>query len=296
MAADSAGNIYIADTGNNRIRKVATAGNITNFAGSAAATFGNGGDGSPATSATLNLPAGIAVDSAGNVYIADTFNNRVRKVDTAGTITNFAGSPAATAGNTGDGGPATSATLNKPAGVTVDTAGNVYIADRVNSRVRKVDTAGTITNFAGSPAATAGNTGDGGAALSATLNVADGVTVDTAGNVYIADTGNNRIRKVDTAGTIVHFAGSPAATAGNSGDGGAALSATLNFPEGVTVDTAGNVYIADTNNNRIREELAVTLVSVVRTVPALIIGGGLLPILLALGAWTTRRRTRTQES
>jgi sugar lactone lactonase YvrE len=278
------------------VAAAAGSGVIVNFAGNPDGTAGDTGDGGPATTATLKAPIGVTVDTAGNIYIADFYNNRIRKVDTAGTITDFAGSPAATAGNTGDGGPATSALLDQPAGVAVDSAGNIYFTDRGNNRIRKVDTAGTITDFAGSPAATLGNSGDGGPATSATLNFPNGVTVDTAGNVYIADTGNHRIRKVDTAGTIVNFAGSPAAAFGNNGDGSPATSATLDFPEGMTVDTAGNVYIADTSNNRIREVLVTTLVSVVRPAPALIIGGGLLLILLAMGAWTTRRGSRTNSS
>jgi hypothetical protein len=250
VAVDSAGNVYIADYVNNRVRKVDPAGTITNFAGSPSGVSGNSGDGGQATSATLVAPVAVAVDSAGNVYI--TAGGRVRKVNTGGVITHFAGSPAGMSGNTGDGGPAIAATLNGPSGVAVDSAGNVYIADNANNRVRRVDTGGIITNFAGSPAGTSGNTGDGGAATSATLGFPYAVGVDSAGNVYIGDTAHNRVRKVDTGGIITNFAGSPAGMSGNTGDAGPATSATLSNPFGVAVDSAGNVYISDEFNHRVR--------------------------------------------
>jgi sugar lactone lactonase YvrE len=190
VAVDSDGNIYIADPGNYRIRKVDSSGNITTFAGNG--TPGYSGDGESATSAQLNNPNGIAVDSLGNIYIADQYNYRIRKVDSDGKITTIAGN--GTPGYSGDGGPATSAQLYNPSGVAVDSDGNIYIADNNNYRVRKVDSSGKITTFAGT--GTAGYSGDGGPATLAQLNWPYGVAVDSVGNIYIADRSNNRIRKV----------------------------------------------------------------------------------------------------
>ena len=195
----------------------------------------------------LNSPSGVTVDGAGNLYIADTNNHRIRKVDTSGVITTVAGT--GVSGYSGDDGLATAAQLNNPYGVTVDGAGNLYIADRSNHRIRKVDTSGVITTVAGTGAY--GYSGDDGTAITAQLNFPYGVTIDSIGNLYIADSFNHRIRKVDTSGVITTVAGTGAQ--GNSGDGGAATAAQLNSPSNVTVDSAGNLYIADTNNHRIRK-------------------------------------------
>ncbi len=245
VAVDTAGNLYIADSGNDRVRKVSTSGTITTVAGNG--TQGFSGDGGPATNASLHTPAGVAVDTAGNLYIADSYNHRVRKVSTSGTITTVAGD--GTQGFAGDGGLATNADLSNPYGVTVDTAGNLYIADIYNDRVRKVSTSGTITTVAGNGAY--GFSGDGGSATNASLYEPAGVAVDTAGNLYIADSYNHRVRKVSTSGTITTVAGN--GTQGFSGDGGSATNASLYEPAGVAVDTAGNLYIADTSNNRVRK-------------------------------------------
>jgi sugar lactone lactonase YvrE len=234
-------NVYIADTDNNRVRKV-SGGVITTVAGNG--TSGFSGDGGSATNAELSFPEAIAVDNAGNLYIADTDNNRVRKVS-GGVISTVAGN--GTAGYSGDGGVATSAQLSLPEGVAVDSVGNLYIADSLNSRIRRVS-AGNITTFAGN--GSSGFSGDGGPAGSAALAQPDGVTVDSAGNLYIADTENSRIRKV-VAGVITTVAGN--GQTGYSGDGGAATSASLAFPQGLAVDSAGNLYIADTNNQRLRK-------------------------------------------
>ena len=230
VAVDPAGNLYIADYGDNRIRKVSN-GVITTVAGNG--TSGNIGDNGPATGAQLNYPTGVAVDSAGNLYIADQYNHRIRKVSN-GVITTVAGS--GTAGFSGDNGPATSAQLYYPAGVAVDAAGNLYIADTWNSRVRKVSN-GVITTVAGS--GTEGFSGDNGPNTSAQLAGPGGVAADSAGNLYIADTSNYRIRKVSN-GVITTAAGG-----GSGGDNGPATSAQLNYPAGVAVDSAGNLYIAD---------------------------------------------------
>jgi sugar lactone lactonase YvrE len=237
VALDSAGNLYIADSGNFRIRKVSN-GIITTVAGNGTESFG--GDDGPAVSAQLNRPSAVAVDGAGNVYIADTSNNRVRKVS-GGVITTVAGTLIGS--YSGDNGPARSAHLYYPSGVAVDTAGNLYIADQGNYRIRKV-TNGVIKTVAGGGA----QLGDNVPATSAQL-VPSGVAVDTAGNLYITDIYYNRVRKVSN-GVITTIAGN--GTAGFSGDGGPAMDAQLNAPGGVAVDSAGNVYIADTRNGRVR--------------------------------------------
>jgi uncharacterized protein (TIGR03437 family) len=238
LAVDSANNLYIADSYNNRIRKV-TNGVITTVAGSG--TQGFSGDNGPATSAQLNDPAGIAVDSAGSLYIADFANNCIRKV-TNGVITTVAGN--GTRGFSGDGGPATSAELNLPAGVAVDSAGNLYIAD--SARIRKVSN-GVITTIAGN--GIWGFSGDNGPASSA--QVSDyGIALDSAGNLYIADGSTHRVRKI-LNGVITTVAGD--GVPGFSGDNGPATSAQLASPSGVVVDSADNLYIADEGNNRIRK-------------------------------------------
>ena len=249
VAVDSAGNLYIAELYNNRIRKVAAdTGTISTVAGNG--TPGFSGDGGAATSAELNLAAGVAVDGAGNLYIADFNNNRIRRVAAnTGTISTVAGN--GTPGYSGDGDAATSAELNGPGGVTVDSAGNLYIPDLNNDRIRKVAAStGTISTVAGN--GTQGHSGDGGLATNAELYQPDGVAVDDAGNLYIADTNNHRIRKVAVGtGTISTVAGN--GTLGYSGDGGAATSAELNLPFGVSLDGPGNLYIADFGNERIRK-------------------------------------------
>jgi uncharacterized protein (TIGR03437 family) len=282
VAVDAAGNVYIADTVNNRIRKVAN-GVISTVAGNG--TLGYSGDDGPATSAQLSWPEGVAVDSAGNLYVADQNNNRIRKVSN-GVITTVAGN--GMPGYSGDNGPATSAQLYGPVGVAVDSAGNLYIADQPNNRIRKVSN-GVITTVAGNGPDLYGNggySGDNGPATSARLNWPGDVAVDFAGNLFIADYRNNRIRKVSNGvittaiywdypqgvgvdaagnlfiadnhgrvskvsnGVITTVAGT--GMQGFSGDNGPATSAQLSSSEGVAVDAAGNVYVADFGNNRIR--------------------------------------------
>ena len=282
------------DTDNARVRVVAastgtfygkamTKGDIYTVAGNG--TFGFSGDGGPATKAELFRPSGVAADAAGNLLIADTFNQRVRvvaastgtfygKAMTKGDIYTVAGN--GTSGFSGDGGPATSAELNFPGGVAADAAGNLVVADTDNERVRVVAastgtfygqamTAGDIYTVAGN--GTRGFSGDGGPATKAELNLPEGVAADAAGNLVIADTSNRRIRVVAastgtfygqamTAGDIYTVAGN--GTTGFSGDGGPATSAELAFPNGVAVDAAGNLLIADTFNQRIRVAAAST--------------------------------------
>jgi len=248
VAVDASENIYITDYYNNRIRKVDASGVITTFAGNGIA--GYSGDGGPAASASLNNPGGVAVDASGNIYIADYFNNRIRKVDAStGNIRTVAGN--GTLGYSGDGGPAASANLFHPTSVAVDASGNIYIADLFSNRIRKVNAStGYITTIAGN--GTAGYSGDGGPAVSANLDNPNDVAVDALGNIYIADENNERIRKVNAStGVITTIAGN--GTYGYSGDGGPATSASLAYPKGVAVDASGNIYIADANNDRIRK-------------------------------------------
>jgi uncharacterized protein (TIGR03437 family) len=239
VAADFAGNLYISDTGNIRIRKVSS-GVITTVAGNG--TPGFSGDNGPATSARLFGPSGLAADSAGNIYIADADNGRVRKVSN-GVVTTVAGNGAH--GYSGDNGPATSAQLSGPLGVAVDASGNLYIADFYVNRIRKVAN-GVITTVAGD--GTQGFGGDNGPATSASMFWPGSVAVDSAGNLYIADSYNNRIRKVSN-GVITTVAGP--GTQGFSGDNGPAVSAQLQDPGPIAVDSADNLYIVD--NNRIRK-------------------------------------------
>ena len=284
VAVDSSGNLYIADRWNHRIRKVDTSGTITTFAGTG--TSGCCNDGGPAKLARMTWPEDVAVDGSGNLYIADGFNgrlrrvnsqeiittvaaglswfkgialdssgniyiaessdHRIRRVDTGGTITTVAGT--GQGGFSGDGGLATSALLNRPEDVAVDSSGNVYIADSLNYRIRRVDTSGIITTFAG--IGFAYESDGSGPATEAVLPLPSGVAVDGSGNIYIADPSSQRIKQVDTSGTLVIIAGS--GEAGSSGDGGPALEAQLNHPEGVAVDTAGRVYVAERLGHRIR--------------------------------------------
>jgi len=242
VAVDTAGNVYIADSGNQRIRKVTPGGAITTVAGRGVAGFA--GDGGPATAASLRTPSAVAADSVGNLYISDQGNARIRKVTPQGIITTIAGN--GTAAFSGDGGPATSASLNSPQGLALDAAGNLYIADSENHRIRKVSPDGTITTAVGNGVARF--SGDGGPATAASLSSPSGLALDASRNLYIADTSNQRIRKVSPDGTITTVAGSGAG--GFSGDGGSATSAKLDSPEAVAPDAAGNLFIAETSRIR----------------------------------------------
>ena len=243
LAADSAGNVYIADVGNDRVRKVNAAGIISTYAGNG--TPGTDGDGGPALSAQLyNLLStswpveGLAVDAAGNLYITDKVNHLVRKVTRAGVISTFAGGGLYSV--LGDGGLAAKSGLPAPTSVAVDAKGNVYIVDGL--RIRKVNTAGIITTVAGSGVPS--YSGDGGLATNAAMEP-ESVTVDSAGNMYIADYVNGVIRKVDTGGIITTIAGVKTNGLPSSGDGGPATKAVLQNVHGVAVDSAGNVYLID---------------------------------------------------
>ena len=245
VAVDAAGDLLIADSFNNVIREVNYAsGIITTVAGNGA------GDGLAATSAALHGPEGVAVDAAGDIFIADTFNNRIREVNHAtGVITTVAGD--GVRGYSGDGKAATSAELDDPFGLAVDSAGDIFIADTGNNRIREVHHAtGLITTVAGNGASR--YSGDGIAAINASLNGPLGVAVDVVGDLFIADTYNDRIREVNHAtGIITTVAGS--GLSGFSGDDNAATSAKLNYPQSVALDAAGDLFIVDSGNRRIRE-------------------------------------------
>lgn len=244
VAVDVQGNLYIGDSGNFRVRLVTPDGNITTVAGNGQAGFS--GDGGSATQASFNNTYSVAVDAKGNLYIADRFNNRIRLVDSTGTISTIVGTGAA--GGSGDGGPASQATLSVPSAICLDAAGNLYITDQYSSKVRMVTPNGIITTVAGN-----GNSsfaGDGAQATFAELYLPAGVVVDGNGNIFISDSGNQRVRMVNPAGIITTVAGTGVPDA--TGDGGPATEATLAKPLGLAVDPSGNVYIADNENARVR--------------------------------------------
>jgi len=240
MNYDGAGNLYFASVGECRIRKVDTGGTITTVAGNG--TCGYNSDGIAATSAELNLARGVVLDSSGNLYIADTANHVVRKVNTSGVISTFAGT-VGKGGFSGDGGPATSARIGSPRALTIFN-GSLYIANGGNGRIRVVNLGTNIINtYAGS---TIGYDGDGHALLSSQFNGTGPVTFDASGNSYIPDTYNGRLRKA-SGGIVTTFAG------GYLGDGGKATAAALVLPEALAIDKSGNFYIADYTGNRVRK-------------------------------------------
>ncbi|HEX4007358.1 MAG TPA: FG-GAP-like repeat-containing protein [Acidobacteriaceae bacterium] len=258
---DSKGNLYIADSRNNVIRKVAAGtGIITTIAGTGAP--GYSGDQGPATSATLDGPWALAFDNSGNLYIVDSYNSVVRRIAAqSGIITTVAGN--GTPGESGDNGPATQAQMSNPDGLAVDSAGNLYISDLGGGRIRKVAAVtGTITTYAGGGTSLQyPSIGDGGPATSAFLGGPQGLALDSNGNLYISDSFDCLIRKVDAStGVISTVAGTyeGETVGGYSGDGGPATSAQLNFPSDVALDASGNLYIADTENYRIRGVNATT--------------------------------------
>jgi gliding motility-associated-like protein len=253
VATDNTGKIYIADHDNNVIRVINNAGIISNFAGNA--TSGYSGDGGPATAAQLANPSYLTCDNAGNLYFTDQDGNVIRKIDPSGIITTITGNLGP--GYSGDGGPLMLARFRNISGITIDVAGNMYISDYGSNVVRKVNTAGIITTFAGSGAQ--GYGGDGGPAISASLNLVYEVVADNAGNIYVPDAGNHRIRKVNPAGIISTWAGN--GIGGYSGDGGPATAASLNWPWHIAIDNADNIYVNETLNNIVRKITPAGIVS-----------------------------------
>jgi sugar lactone lactonase YvrE len=249
---DAQGNLYFAEMGNHVVRRFSVAGVITTVAGTGVQGFA--GDDGPAISAVLDSPAGLAMDAAGNLYIADSHNHRVREVAVAtGVIATIAGM--GVAGFSGDGGLAKAARFDLPTALAVDAAGNVYVADTDNHRVRRITLAtGVITTIAGN--GVEGFAGDNGLATAASVDSPNGLAVDGAGNLYVADTHNGRVREVTAATRLISTVAGVGYMGGGSqafgGDGGAAKAAGLALPRGLTMDSAGNIYVADSANHRIR--------------------------------------------
>ena len=237
VATDAAGNVYVADAGNNQIRMIGAAtGMVTAFAGT-----GIAGASDVADSVSFNSPLGVAVDGTGNVYVADYENNLVRKITQAGIVSTLAGSGAKGA----DDGLDTAATFNLPEALVVDKAGNVYVVDNGNDLIRKVTPTGQVSTFAGS-----GQPGrSDGSGAAASFNSPFGIAIDANGNLYVADSGNNLVRKITPDGAVTTIAGSGSRGAND----GAGTAASFNTPAGIAVDKSGNIYVADENNNLIRK-------------------------------------------
>lgn len=251
IVADALGNVYVADSNNNRIRKVTPAGVVTTFAGSGSYAYADG----TGTSASFAAPSGLAIDTFGTLYVADNDSHKVRKITQAGEVTSLAGSSFGYAEGQG-----TAAQFFGPASVAVDLVGNVYVADSYNHRIRKVTPGGLVSTFAGD----GGPGSTDGAGATARFNYPFGIAADTAGNIYVADRSNNRIRKITPGAVVSTLAGSSSGYVDATG-----AAARFTQPHGVSVDLAGNVYVADTGNHRIRK---VTPGGVVTTVAGSTVG------------------------
>jgi trimeric autotransporter adhesin len=252
FAFDAKRLLNFADALNHRVRRLGPKGKIVTVVGkggSGATAGGFAGDGGTAAGALFDEPLEIAFQAGGNLFVADSLNNRVRKVDSRGNVSTVAGSGPVGAGKGGFAGDNGQALLNQPAGITLDGTNNLYIADSANHRVRKVGPNGVITTFAGT--GDPGATGDGGVATAAHLTTPYGLALDAGGDLYVSDLAENVVRKILASGIITTVAGT--GTAGFSGDGGVATKAQLNQPRGLAVDSAGNLFIADSGNHRVRQ-------------------------------------------
>jgi len=243
VAVDSSGNIYVADKNNNKIRKITPAGVVTTLAGSADNSSGSV-DGT-GTAASFNFPSGLALDSSGNIYVADYSNNKIRKVTPAGVVTTLAGSTDNSSGSAD--GTGSAAKFNGPSGVALDSSGNIYVADLKNQKIRKITPAGVVTTLAGSADNSSGSVD--GTGTAASFNYPTGVAVDSSGNIYVGDFNNHKIRKITPDGVVTTLAGS--GTAG--GVDGTSSEASFSYPAGVALDSSGNVYVADYGNHKIRK-------------------------------------------
>ena len=233
VCVDVSGNVYVADYGNHRIRKISPTGSVTTLAGSTTGfADGNG------STAQFNFPFGIALDNSGNVYVADANNNKIRKISPAGMVTTLAGSTFGFSDGLG-----TAAQFNSPFGIAVDNSGNVYVADSGNNKIRKITPTGLVSTLAGSTRGFSDGLGN-----AAQFDDPFNVAIDAIGNVYVADSVNNKIRKISPTGVVITLAGSIAGFAD-----GLVTAAQFNNPRGVAVDVTGDVFVADSNNNKIRK-------------------------------------------
>ncbi|MCW3123947.1 MAG: repeat containing protein, partial [Flavipsychrobacter sp.] len=259
---DKSGNLYVIEYSGAKIRKITPGGIVSTYAGSGIA--GYGGDGGPATSAKLNDPIDMYIDGAGNTYIIDNNNQRIRKLDASGIMSTYAGN--GVPGYTGDGGPASAAQVHDPSRLTTDVAGNMFFCDAGNNVIRKITPGGIITTVAGN--GFGGFGGDGGPATAANFYAPIGVGFDGLGNMYIADAANHRIRKINTLGIVSTIAGN--GTASTTGDGGPSTASTVDYPNGLAVDANCNVYFTDWNGQRVRK---ITPAGIISTVVATGVAG-----------------------
>ncbi len=241
IVVDGLGNTYVADFSNNKIRKISPSGAVTTYAGSGA--FG-GADNAVATSATFNAPTGVAVDAIGNVYVADFFGNKIRKISPAGVVTTVAGTGAS---GSSDNATATLATFFKPTSLVLDAAGNIYVTDNANNKIRKISVTGGVTTIAGSGAS---GSSDNATGTLATFTNPYGITIDAAGNLYVVDQGNNKIRKISTSGVVTTIAGSGANATSDNVTG---TLASFNNPFGITIDGFGNLYVSEFSGHKVRK-------------------------------------------